>query len=265
MALPPNYYGGSAVPAGSQSFNRYTGTQGTYGGGLGMPIQQFGQANPYGPYAGMQKAGAPQTGGGTGLGSGSSGSSSPGDSVARQYLTGVVQGQNTPYNQTTRDSMYSQQSNMAGAAEAARNNQIASQSAMGGASPSDPSYQRLIRQSMAARQGQNQESMGAIDRTANVANQQAQMGAADRLMGSEDERFALQQGYNERATQRAMGYLFGGGGQQSSGANNFNLPQQRNASSISQSADDRAQSDFQYQQRLQQLQEDADYNRSMGR
>lgn len=202
------------------NFNAQTGTQSTYGGGLGMPIQRYGQANPYGPYSGMQKAGAPQTGGGTGMGAGST--SSPGDSVARQYLTGVVQGQNTPYNQTTRDSMYSQQSGMAAGAEAARNNQIAQQSAMGGASPSDPSYQRLIRQSMAARQGQNQQSMGEIDRTANLANQQAQMGAADRLMGSEDERFALQQGYNERATQRAMGYLFGGGGGQSQSTPNNN-------------------------------------------
>lgn len=198
------------------SFNAASGgRQSTYGGGLGMPIQRFGQANPYGPFAGMQRAGGQQPQGG--MGGGSSGGA---DSTARQYLTGVVQGQNTPYNQTTRDSMYSQQSGMAGAAEAGRNQQIAEQSAIGGASPSDPSYQRLIRQSMAARQAQNQQSMGDIDRTANLANQQAQMGAADRLLGSEDERFALQQGYNQRATQMALGYLYGGGGG-SSGGNNF--------------------------------------------
>ncbi len=189
------------------SFNANSGNrQGTYGGGLGMPIQRFGQANPYGPFNGQQGTGGQRPAASTG------GASTGGaDSAARQYLTGVVSGQNTPYNQTTRDSMYSQQSGMAGAAEAGRNQQIAEQSAIGGASPSDPSYQRLIRQSMAARQSQNQQSMGDIDRTANLANQQTQQQAAGTLLGSEDERHALQQGYNQRATQMAMGYLYGGG------------------------------------------------------
>jgi len=199
------------------SFNSMSGNrQATYGGGLGVPIQRFGQANPYGPFAGQQGAGGQSQGGASG------GKGGGADSAARQYLTGVVSGQNTPYNQTTRDNMYSQQSNMAAGAEAGRNQQLAEQSAIGGASPTDPSYQRLIRQSMAQRQSQNQQSMGAIDSQANVANQQAQMGAADRLLGSEDERFALQQGYNQRATQMAMGYLYGNsGGGQSSGGNNF--------------------------------------------
>ncbi len=75
-----------------------------------------------------------------------------------------------------------------------------------------PSYQRLIRQSMAARQGANQQAMGDIERTANLANQQTQQQAAGTLMGSEDERNALQQGYNARATQMALGYLYGSGG-----------------------------------------------------
>jgi hypothetical protein len=208
MALPPNYYGGSAVPRSQQMGGN---TQSTYGGGLGMPIQRFGQANPYGPFAGMQGAGGQPQGGSTGGGTGGSTGSGT-DSAARQYLTGVVSGQNTPYNQTTRDSMYSQQSGMAGAAEAGRNQQLAEQSAIGGASPTDPSYQRLIRQSMAQRQSQNQQSMGDIDRTANLANQQTQQQAAGTLLGSEDERYALQQGYNQRATQMALGYLYGGGG-----------------------------------------------------
>ena len=207
MPTYPIGYGGSAVPYNQQmGGNR----QGGYGGGLGVPIQRFGQANPYGPFAGMggTSPGYNPAGGDARGGSSSSGGA---DSAARQYLTGVVSGQNTPYNQTTRDSMYSQQSGMAGAAEAGRNQQIAEQSAIGGASPSDPSYQRLIRQSMAARQGQNQQSMGDIDRTANLANQQTQQQAAGTLLGSEDERHALQQGYNQRATQMAMGYLYGGG------------------------------------------------------
>jgi hypothetical protein len=33
-------------------------------------------------------------------------------------------------------------------------------------------------------------------------------------MGSEDERFALSQGSNQRASQMALSYLYGGGGNQ---------------------------------------------------
>lgn len=190
-----------------------SGYQSTYGSGLGS-VYQFGHQNPAGPYALLQQGRPSQGGpGGSAASGGSTGSGA--DSAARKYLSGVVSGENTPYNQTTKDNMYAQQSNMAAGAETARNQQIAEQSAMGGASPSDPSYQRLIRQSMAARQGQNQQSMGDIDRTANIANQQAQGNAASQLLGSEDERYALSQGQNQRATQMALGYLYGGsGGQQ---------------------------------------------------
>ena len=206
-----------------------SGYQSTYGGGLGS-IYQYGHQNPAGPYAMLQGApgtNRPPPGGSTASGSSSGGA---GDSTARKYLEGVVGGQNTPYNQTTKDSMYSQQSGMAAAAEAGRNQQISNQSAAGGASPTDPSYQRLIRQSMAGRQAQNQQSMGEIDRTANLANQNAQQQAAGALMGSEDERYALTQGFNQRASQAALGYLMGGtsaGG----GVNNFNLPQQQQSQS----------------------------------
>lgn len=198
---------------------------GVTGGGNIMPsyggIQAYGYGNPYGPYSTLQHA---KPGGATGGASGSAGGSTGGgDSAARKYLEGVVGGQNTPYSPSTKDNMYAQQSNMAAGAEAGRNQQIAEQSAAGGASPTDPSYQRLIRQSMAARQGQNQQSMGDIDRTANIANQQAQTQAASQLMGSEDERYALSQGSNQRATQMAMSYLYGGGGGgQGGGMNNFN-------------------------------------------
>lgn len=196
------------------SFNAASGNrQPTYGSGLGMPIQQFGQANPYGPYAFMQQ-GSQKPGGGSGMSSGSG----PAESTARRYLEGVVQGQNTPYNETTRTNMYSRASGMNAAAEGAQNRQIQEQAAMGGASPRDPSYANLMRQSMAQRQGANMQAAGDIDRTANLANQQTQMGAAQALMGSEDERYALQQGYNQRMAQTALGYLYGGGGS-NNGAN----------------------------------------------
>lgn len=207
--LPPNYYSGSAVPL-YQQVN--TGTrQSGYGSGLGG-IQQFGYGNPMGPYAGLSNGwgSAPATGGTTAPATG--GGTGAAESTARKYLEGVVQGQNTPYNEATRNSMYSRASGMNAAAEGAQNRQISEQAAMGGASPRDPSYAGLMRQSMAQRQGANMQAAGDIDRTANLANQEAQYNAASRLMGSEDERYALQQGFNERASARALGYLFGSGG-----------------------------------------------------
>lgn len=215
--MPVPYINGSTGTV----MNGYGQSQGTYGG-LGN-IYQYGYQNPQGPWAYLAQNGSRNpnavAGGGSSGSSGGSGGGG-GDSTARKYLEGVVGGTNTPYNQTTRDSMYAQQSGMAGAAEAGRNQQLANQAAIGGASPTDPSYQRLIRQSMAARQSQNQQSMGDIDRTANIANRQSQQAAANSLMGSEDERYALQQGYNQRATQMALGYLYGGGGGGTQGQNN---------------------------------------------
>ncbi len=204
--------GGSAVPQSQQGGGNRQGGYTGLGG-----IQRYGQANPMGPF-GMLGAQSPgyNPAGGTGGTTGDRGSS-----VARDYLTGVVQGQNTPYNEATRTSMYGRAAGMNAAAEGAQNRQLGEQAAMGGASPTDPSYANLMRQSMAQRQGANVQAAGDIDRTANLANQQTQQQAAGALMGSEDERYALQQGYNQRAMQTALGYLYGGGGgQQQSTPNN---------------------------------------------
>lgn len=200
----PYQLGGSAVPYAQQRGANRTGGYTGLGG-----VQQFGYANPMGPYAYM---GAQRPGQTPGINPTGGTGGDRATSVARDYLTGVVQGQNTPYNETTRTSMYSRASGMNAAAEGAQNRQIQEQAVMGGASPRDPSYANLMRQSMAQRQGANMQAAGDIDRTANLANQQAQMGAADRLMGSEDERYALQQGYNQRMAQTALGYLYGNGG-----------------------------------------------------
>jgi hypothetical protein len=202
--------GGSAVPqrqqgVGNMNANR---TQ-SYGSGLGS-VYQYGQANPYGPTIGMQRGG--QTPGtGTGLTAGQPGATSR-ESVARTYLTGTVQGQNTPFDQNTRNSMYSQASGMNAAAEGAQNQQMSEQAAMGGVSPTDPSYQAAQRQSMAMRQGANQRAMGQIDSQANLANQQAQSQAATTLLGSEDRNNALTMANSQAAQNAALQYLYGGGG-----------------------------------------------------
>lgn len=208
-----------------QNFNASNNST-PYYSGLGN-VYQFGAANPYGPYVGLNRA---PTGGSTGGSSGSSTNRPAGNSTALSYLEGVVGGQNTPYNEQTRNSMFSQASGMNAAAEGAQNQQLQAAFAMGGANPNDPSAQNAMRQNMAQRQGANQEAMGAINRTANLANQGAQQSAAGTLLAHETAMNAQ----NQAASNAALGYLYGGGGRQSSGPNNFNLPQQFNQQRMDQ-------------------------------
>ena len=193
------------------------GRQSTYGQGLG-PIYQFGAANPAGPYAGLDRA--PGAGGPAG---GAGGPAGGAESAAMKYLSGVVSGENTPYNESTRSSMYSQASGMNAAAEGAQNAQLQSSIAAGGASSTDPSAMTALRQNMAARQGANQRSMGDIDRTANLANQGAQQQAAGTLLSNETAREMAMKSQNQSASNAAMSYLYGGGGgaSQNRGGNNF--------------------------------------------
>lgn len=190
------------------------GVQSGYGSGLGN-IYQFGAQNPAGPYAGLQGGGSsrPSAGGGS--------SGNRPESAALSYLTGTVRGQNAPFNQQAIDSQYSQASGMNAAAETAQNGRIGEQVAAGGASPNDPSAQAARSQNMAMRQGANQRAMGQIQSQASQANQQAQQQAATTLLGSEDRRDALNQGYNQQASQAALGYLYGGGGAQARPNSNY--------------------------------------------
>jgi hypothetical protein len=198
------------------------GVQSTYGGGLGS-VFQYGHANPYGPTLGLNQ----RPGQRPAASSSQQSSTAPRpESAALSYLTGTVQGQNAPYNQQAIDSQYSQASGMNAAAETAQNTQAAEQAAAGGASPTDPSYQAAQRQSMAMRQGANQRAMGQIQGQASQANQQAQQQAATTLLGSEDRRDALQQGFGAQAQQAALSYLYGGsGGNGNTRPNNFNYGQ----------------------------------------
>lgn len=171
--------------------------------GLGMGIQTYGYQNPYGPFLGLPRAD------GTG-GTSNSTSTTPGgqNSAALKYLEGTLSGQNTPYNEQTRNAMYAQASGMNAAAEGAQNRQLQESIAMGGASPTDPSAQNAMRQSMAQRQGANQQAMGDINRTANIANERFRMDAAGQLMAHD----AAIRSENRAATNSALNYLYGGGG-----------------------------------------------------
>lgn len=221
MALPPNYYGGSAVPMGTQPFNRYTGTQSTYGSGLGG-IYQYGYANPYGPYSGLQKAGGAQTGGGTPTyGGGSTTTSRSGPTpTAEAWMNDVLAGKNLPFSPFAKSQMLSQQSDMSAAAEGARNQQMMGAAAMGGASASDPSLQGARMSNMAARQTQNQTAARDIDAQAYQANFGAQMDAASMLNQNAMNREAFQNGMQRTALGFMPWNQRGGGG--GTGVNNFN-------------------------------------------
>ena len=215
--------------------------------GLG-PIYQFGAANPAGPYAGLDRA------------PGAGGPAGGAESAAMKYLSGVVSGENTPYNESTRSSMYSQASGMNAAAEGAQNAQLQSSIAAGGASSTDPSAMTALRQNMAARQGANQRSMGDIDRTANLANQGAQQQAAGTLLSNETAREMAMKSQNQSASNAAMSYLYGGGGgaPQNRGGNNFQNSFGLSSETSGQAADRVA---YQTQLRMQQnAREDAARN-----
>lgn len=234
---------------GAPIVNNGMSRPGAVAGSMG-PIYQYGAANPYGPYAGLQRAGA-----GTGASGSAPSGSTAGNSTALSYLEGVVGGQNTPYNEQTRNSMFSQASGMNAAAEGAQNQQLQAAFAMGGANPNDPSAQNAMRQNMAQRQGANQEAMGSINRTANIANQGAQQSAANTLLARETALNAQ----NQAASQTALSYLYGGGGSQGSGPNNFNLPQQMNQQRMDQQLDNES---YMRQGRLERQQDAAWNNRA---
>lgn len=198
MALPPNYYGGSAVPRAQQDPYGNASRQQAYGSGLGG-IQQFGYANPYGPFSGLQRA----TTGGTTAPMGSGGSTTTSSSgptpTAEAWMNDVLAGKNLPFSPFAKSQMLSQQSDMSAAAEGARNGQMMGAAAMGGASASDPSLQGARMSNMAARQAQNQTAARDIDVQANTANFGAQMDAASMLNQNAMNREAFQNGVQRTA------------------------------------------------------------------
>lgn len=192
-----------------------SGYQSTYGSGLG-PIYQFGAQNPYGPYAGLQKAPGVSAPGAASHGSSSvSGSAGPTD-AASQFFNSVLSGQRLPYDQETQGSLYSTASDMSAQAEKANNDQATAAAQRGGASANDPSLQGQRASAMSQRQGQNIRSKQDISSKANVANFGAQNDAANALQQANFE----QQRINSGNMNALMPYSRGGQGG-SSGGNNF--------------------------------------------
>lgn len=193
-------------------------TGGASYGGFGTPIQgnmnmpYQGGWRPVGGYSGAGTPGYNNEADRPAAPSANQPQKDSAESTALSYLTGVVGGQNTPFDQNTQNNMFSQASGMNAAAESAQNQAIQSAAARGGAGANDPSAQLAQRQTMAQRQGANQNAMGQIQSQANIANQRTQQQAAGSLLNHADERYAIQNGNNQRMAQMALGFLYGGGG-----------------------------------------------------
>lgn len=94
----------------------------------------------------------------------------PVDAMIRQRLQDVMGGKAAPYDQTTKNALFTSQADQAGAGEAARNQQIMDQVAMNGGSMNDPSAHAAINESMLQRQLANQGAHLNVDMNANTAN-----------------------------------------------------------------------------------------------
>ncbi len=190
-----------------------SGYQSTYGAGLGG-VQAYGYGNPYGPYAGLNKA--PGVGGTSS--SSSTSTPAPANTAAMNFLNSVVSGGTLPYGQQQQDAMFGQASGMNAAAEASQNSEANDSASTNGASPTDPSLQNQFRQNAARRQTGNQRAMGEIQSKAGSANFGAQANAAGELMNQ--DRF--NQDLAARQSGQAMSMLsqrYSGGGR-----NNYSTP-----------------------------------------
>ena len=192
--------------------------QSNYGAGLGG-IQQFGYANPLGPYYGLNRPGT-TTGSRPGAAGSTATATSGPTASAEAWMNDVLAGKNLPFSPFTQSQMLSKQSDMSAAAEGARNQQLANTAAMGGASAGDPSMNAARMSNMAARQAQNQTSARDIGAQAAQANFGAQMDAASQLNQNAMNREAFANGM-QRTALGFMPWAQGGGGGQSSGGNNF--------------------------------------------
>lgn len=220
--------------------------------GLGT-VYQYGHQLPYGPYTGLPKApGAPGAASGGGGSSTSTSTTGP-TGQAQTFLNGVLSGDKLPFSPAVRTGMLSQQSDMNAAAESALTGRMDANAAVGGAGANDPSLQGGKLGAMAKRQTANSTAKRDIDTQAEGANFDAQLRAASMLEESRRQSEALAAGVQKTA----MGYMPWNqqGGGSGGGVNNFNLPQQQQ----SQSSYNRAQSQAEYEQDLQNAREDNAY------
>lgn len=229
----PNYSFNSGYSGGGTAVSQ----MGEGSGG----IQQYGYANPYGPYSLLPatQAGAGGAGGFQGrpgwtdLGNGvwrtaegttvsmgkpdggntstsTTASSAPGG-TATSFFNDVLSGNQMPYDAASQGSLYSTASDMSAQAEAANNQRATASAQRGGASGNDPSLQGALLSNQATRQGQNAQSMQDITSKANSANFGAKMDAANSLRRYDLQQQSINSG-NMHSLMPFSGMGGGGGG-----------------------------------------------------
>lgn len=133
---------------------------------------------------------------------------------ATAFYNDVLTGKQLPFDQTTKDSMLSDASDMTAAAESAQRQQMVNAAAAGGASATDPSLRGSENEAAAARQAGNVRAKQGIDIQANKANFGAKSDAAAHMMDYDLQ----QQAFKNNWAKTALGFLpMGGGGGGGSG------------------------------------------------
>lgn len=98
-----------------------------------------------------------------------------------QYLQGVVGGKESPFNDTVKNSILSQQGQAAVSAEQAQMQALRDSLQASGGSIYDPGYQAAQREAMAQRQGAGLDAIGQVETTAALENHKAKMQGASQL------------------------------------------------------------------------------------
>lgn len=109
----------------------------------------------------------------------------PVDAMIRQRLQSVMSGNVGPYDDTTKNALFTSQADQAGAGEAARNQSLMDQIAMNGGSMNDPSAHAAMNENMLQRQLANQGAHLNVDMNANVGNFNAAQQATG-MLGSQN-------------------------------------------------------------------------------
>ncbi len=94
----------------------------------------------------------------------------PVDAMIRSRLQDVMGGKIAPYDEATKNALFTSQADQAGAGEAARNQSLMDQIAMNGGSMNDPSAHAAMNENLLQRQLANQGAHLQVDSQANNAN-----------------------------------------------------------------------------------------------
>ncbi len=127
----------------------------------------------------------------------------PVDAMIRSRLQDVMGGKIAPYDEATKNAMFTSQADQAGAGEAARNQQLMDSVAMNGGSLNDPSARAAMNENMLQRQLANQGAHLNVDANANTAN----FNAAQQATGALAANNATHQNMITQASQYLGGQL----------------------------------------------------------